>query len=159
MSEADAASAQVRTISIQQADGRLTAHLDLCAAGLSTLCLAHCLALPLLVSVMPLVAQSIDSHLVHQILAVLAVPVSLRVLWKSLPVPGNGLFIGAALTGLGLLLLAAFVHAVEAHEESITVAGGVALASAHLWHWTRQRSKGRDRVLPLGDDAERPQLG
>ena len=147
MSEADAASAQVRTISMDPADSRLrprgarTAHLDLCAAGLSTLCLVHCLALPLLLSAMPLVAQSIGGHLVHQILAVLAVPVSLRVVWKAPPVPGNGLFVGAALSGLALLLLSAFVHAVEAYEQPITVAGGALLGSAHLWHWMRQRRR------------------
>ena len=58
-------------------------------AGLSTLCLIHCLALPLLVSLLPLAAQSFDSHFLHQILALAAVPVSARVMWKALPVGGN----------------------------------------------------------------------
>ena len=68
-----------------------TARLDLCAAGLSTLCLLHCLALPLLVAVMPLVAQAADNELVHRVLVILALPVSLRVIWKTLPLEGNGL--------------------------------------------------------------------
>ena len=120
-----------------------TAGLDLCAAGLSTLCLIHCLALPLLVSLLPLAAQSFDSHILHQILAVAAVPVSARVMWRALPVGGNGLFVAAATTGLGLLLVAAFVEVTSAYEQPITVAGGVLLGSAHLWHWVRQRNKGR----------------
>ena len=132
-----------------------TAGLDLCAAGLSTLCLIHCLALPLLVSLLPLAAQSFDSHILHQILAVAAVPVSARVMWKALPVGGNGLFIAAATTGLALLLLAAFVEATSAYEQPITVAGGVLLGSAHLWHWVRQRNKGR--IQSQAASAGRPQ--
>lgn len=38
---------------------------------------------------------------------VVALPVSLRVIWKTLPLDGNGLFIGTALSGLGLLLVGA----------------------------------------------------
>lgn len=120
-----------------------TARLDLCAAGLSTLCLLHCLALPLLVAVLPLAAQAADNELVHRVLVVAAVPVSLRVIWKTLPVDGSGLFIGAALGGLGLLLVGAFIEALEAYEQPITVAGGLLLGSAHLWNWVRQRGEAR----------------
>ena len=131
-----------------------TARLDLYAAGLSTLCLLHCLALPLLVSLMPLAAQAAESELAHRVLVVAAVPVSLRVIWKILPAAGNGLFVGAALSGLGLLLVAAFVEALSAYEEPLTVAGGVLLGSAHLWHWTQQRGKrdtsGLQKVSPIG---------
>lgn len=105
------------------------------------LCLLHCLALPLLVTLMPLAVQAAESELTHRILAVAAVPLSLRVIWKTLSEEGNLLFVGAALTGLGLLLLAAFVEAVSAYEERITVVGGALLCSAHLWHWMRQRSR------------------
>ncbi len=113
------------------------ARLDLYAVGLSTLCMLHCVALPVLVSLMPVVAQAAESELVHRALAVAAVPVSLRVIWKALPVNGNRLFIGAASIGLVLLLLAAFMEAVSPYEEPITVAGGALLCSAHLWHWVR----------------------
>ena len=71
-------------------------------------------------------------------LVVAAVPVSLRVIWKTRPVNGNRLFVSAALVGLGLLLLAAFIEAVSPYEEPITVAGGALLGSAHLWHWVRK---------------------
>ena len=146
---------------MNQANSRLrppdagTARLDLCAAGLSTLCLIHCLALPLVASLLPLAAQPVESHLLHQVLVVLAVPVSLRVVWKALPGGGNGLFIGVASMGLALLLTAAFVEAASAYEEPITVAGGVLLGSAHLWHWVRQR--GRDHVYDRPAGTDRPQ--
>lgn len=144
---------------MNRASGQLgagTARLDLCATGLSTLCLIHCLALPLLTSLLPLAAQSVESPLVHRILVGIAVPVSLRVMWKALPVGGNGLFIGAASTGLGLLLLGAFVEAVSAYEEPVTVTGGVLLGSAHLWHWMRQRGAGAIHNPQTGTDRPQP---
>lgn len=118
-----------------------SARLDLCAAGLSTLCLLHCLALPLLATLMPLAAQVAESELAHRILAASAIPVSFGVVWKTSRVDSNGAFVGAVMSGLGLLLLAAFVEAVSTYEEPITVAGGVLLCSAHLWHWMQQRGK------------------
>ena len=62
------------------------ARLDLYAVGLSTLCLLHCLALPVLVALMPMAAQAAESELVHRALVVAAVPVSLWVIWKTRPV-------------------------------------------------------------------------
>ncbi len=118
-----------------------SARLDLCAAGLPVLCLLHCLALPLLATLMPLAVQAVEGELTHRILAVVAVPLSLRVVWKTLSDGGSRLFVGAALIGLGLLLLAAFVEALSAHEELITVVGGALLCAAHLWHWMQQRTK------------------
>ncbi len=116
--------------------------LDLYAAGLSALCLLHCLALPLLVTVIPLAAQTAESELVHRLLVFATVPVSLRVVWKTSALRRNWLFVGSVLAGLALLLLAAFGEAVSAYEEPITVVGGVLLCSAHLWHWARQRGIG-----------------
>ena len=140
-----------------------TARLDLCAAGLSTLCLIHCLALPLLVSALPVAAQSVESPLLHRILVVAAVPVSLRVMWKGLPVGGNGFFIAGASTGLALLLVGAFVEAAAAYEEPITVIGGLLLGSAHLWHWARLRGRGHIHSQPGGDhpqpDRQRHPIG
>ena len=115
--------------------------LDLYAAGLSTLCLIHCLALPLLVTLLPLAAHFAENELVHQVLVLLAAPASLWVIRKVWSTKGGGLFIGAALIGLGLLLLGAFVGAVAAYEEPITVAGAVLLGSAHLWRWLRYRGR------------------
>ncbi len=129
-----------------------TARLDLFAAGLSTLCVLHCVALPVLVAVMPVAAQAAESELVHRVLVIAAVPVSLRVIWKTRPMADNSLFIGAALVGLGLLLLAAFVEAVSPYEEPITVAGATLLGSAHLWHWVRKCGTGGVHGLPVQPD-------
>ncbi len=120
------------------------ARFDLYAVGLSTLCVIHCIALPLLVALMPMVAQAAQSELVHKVLVILAVPISLRVIWKVRSAAGNALFIGAASVGLGLLLLGAFLEALSAYEQPVTVAGGVLLGSAHLWHWLRRCGTGGD---------------
>ncbi|MEO0997215.1 MAG: MerC domain-containing protein [Pseudomonadota bacterium] len=115
--------------------------LDLYAAGLSTLCLIHCLALPLVATLLPLAANFAESELVHMALVLLAAPVSLWVVRKAWSTGGSGLFVGAALTGLGLLLLGAFVGAVAVYEEPLTVAGAVLLGSAHLWRWLQYRGR------------------
>ena len=129
-----------------------SARLDMYAVGLSTLCLLHCIALPVLVTVLPAVALAAENELVHKALVVIAVPVSLRVVWKALPGDGNGLFVGAALVGLGLLLLAAFVEAASTYEQPITVAGGALLGSAHLWHWMRRCGRNGTHSLPVEPD-------
>ena len=114
------------------------ARMDLYAAGLSTLCVLHCVALPVLVAVLPAVAQAAQSELVHKLLVVAAVPVSLQVVWKARAASGNRLFVGAVFLGLALLVLAAFVEATSAYEEPITIAGGAVLVSAHMWHWLKK---------------------
>ncbi len=125
--------------------------LDLYAAGLSALCLIHCLAAPLIVIMIPVMAETAQSELTHQVLAFIAVPVSLLVIWQTLAAHGNKLFITAALTGVGLLLTAVFVEAMSAHAEQITIVGALLLSSAHLWRWTRQPAW---RALRLRDNAE-----
>ena len=128
------------------------ARLDLYAVGLSTLCVLHCVALPLLVALMPVAAQAAENELVHRVMVIVAVPVSLRVIWKTRPLNANRLFVGAASTGLALLLLAAFIEAVSSYEEPITVAGAVLLGSAHLWHWMRKCGSGGVHGLPVEPD-------
>ena len=128
------------------------ARLDLYAVGLSTLCVIHCVALPVLVALMPVVGQAAENELVHRVLVVLAVPVSLRVIWKTRPVNDNRLFVCTALLGLALLLLAAFVEAVSRFEEPVTIAGAVLLGSAHIWHWMRRCGRGGVHGLPADSE-------
>jgi hypothetical protein len=125
--------------------GRVAGGLDLYAAALSTLCLIHCLALPLLATLLPLAGQLSETPLVHRALVLLAAPVTLWVVWQSLPVAGLKLFIILALTGLALLFLGAFSDTLSAYEQPITVAGALLLGVGHLWRWVRHRSAARRR--------------
>ena len=128
----------LNSINVKRVRWSPVARLDFFAVALSTLCVLHCVALPVLVAFMPVIAQAAENELVHQIMVVIALPVSLRVIWMSRPLSGNRLFVGTALAGLGLLLLGAFVEAVSLYEVPITIVGGTLLASAHLWHWIRK---------------------
>jgi len=133
-----------------------TRRLDLYAAALSTLCLIHCLALPLAATLLPLAGTFSESHLVHRILVLLAAPVTLWVVWQSRSGSRTRLFIVVALCGLALLFVGAFSDRVEAYERPVTVAGALLLAAAHLWRWARHRSAARRRdELCVADEHTR----
>lgn len=121
-------------------DSTRTGRLDLYAAGLSALCLVHCLALPLLALSLPLISGVSENPLVHRALVLLAAPATLWVGWQSLPVSTQRTFFLTAFSGLALLLISAFVEPVAVYDEPITVAGSLLLAFGHLWRWRRYRS-------------------
>lgn len=125
------------------------ARLDLFAVGLSALCVIHCVALPLLVAIMPVIAIAAENELAHKLIVLAAVPVSLRVIWKTLPLAENKLFIGVVSAGLALLLLAAFIEALSAYEQPITVAGALLLSTGHIWHLVRRCGKHSRRDLAV----------
>jgi len=110
---------------------------DLYAAGLSTLCLLHCLALPLLASLLPIAGQLSENEALHRGLVLLAAPATLWVVWRSLQAKGGRLFLLLGPTGLGLLTLAAFAPPFSAYERPMTVIGALVLAAAHLWRLAR----------------------
>lgn len=109
--------------------------LDATAVCLSLACLVHCLALPLLVTALPIVGSLAENELVHRLLVLLALPVSLWALVRG-RLDGTGIAIaGLILIGLSLLLTAAFVEALHDFETPITVAGALILSAGHLLRW------------------------
>lgn len=122
---------QVRHLETPQS--RLVERLDVYAMGLSVLCLLHCLGTPVLVILLlPLAAHLSDSHWIHRTLVIMAAPATLWVVYAT----RKPLFTVTALSGLGLLLAAAFVGRLETHELRLTMAGSLLLGAAHLWHRT-----------------------
>ncbi len=122
---------------------------DVCAATLTSACLIHCLALPLLASLAPVATQLVDNHLLHVVLVFLAVPVTLWVVWGE-GIVGDGLiFTPLALSGLTLMIAA--VTILEPYEVVLTVIGGSMLGGAHLWRWFRHQGPMESRVV--SDDA------
>ncbi|MET0288661.1 MAG: MerC domain-containing protein [Pseudoxanthomonas sp.] len=116
-----------------------SAWFDASALGLSSLCLLHCLALPVLAAVLPALASWAEAEWVHLVFAAIAVPLAGLALWRShrvrpLPV---GLIALAAL-GLAGLMLGASGWPSHAAETPFTVAGSLLLAWAHLWNWRRR---------------------
>lgn len=113
----------------------VTRYADLCAVGLSTLCLMHCLALPLLVIILPAISQFSENEVIHRALVAITVPISLSVMWQSLGDRTFRLFIITTLSGLLMLLLAAFYEPLFAYEKPLTISGALLLGFAHFWRW------------------------
>jgi hypothetical protein len=114
--------------------------LDASAVALSGLCLLHCLALPLLATLLPLFGAWAHAEWVHVLFVAVALPLSGQALWRAQrrhPVPALA-WAGAAL-GLGLLLAGAFGWAGAAAETPLTVAGSLLLAGVHGWNALRHR--------------------
>lgn len=113
-----------------------TGLLDKTGIGLSTACMLHCTALPLLVVLSPsLLGNLFDHASFHQWLLLLILPtaiIAFAIGWRR---HRNVNTLVAGILGIALLLLAAFVgHDVlnELGEKLVTSAGGVLLAVGHL---------------------------
>lgn len=125
-----------------------TLHLDRFGIAVSALCLVHCLAVPILASLLPLLQLSgslTDSTLFHLLLVFVVVPVGVRAFasgWKihkhrTVVVFGGS---GLLLVSLGSLLPLA-LHDENAHEYghwsywlelALLIPGSLFLTAAHL---------------------------
>ena len=114
---------------------------DFTAVGLSTICMLHCLGLPLLTTVLPIMTQGGENEAVHIAMLALAVPVTLWVVTSELVTHKNEFFVLFALGGLGLMLAAVMVPAFEPYETALTVLGGLTLAGAHFWRWSQHQAR------------------
>lgn len=117
----------------------ITRLLDASAVGLSSLCLAHCLALPVAAAFLPLAGAWAEAEWVHLAFLALAVPISVLALARSHGWRRPRIAIPAAL-GLGALTAGALGWPFEAAETALTVSGGLLLAAAHLLNWRRRHA-------------------
>ncbi len=115
------------------------AHLDLYAASMCTLCLVHCIVLPLTGTLLPIAGLISEDELVHKILVLMAAPATLWLVYKTAIQKQNSLFIYLAITGLALLLIAAFVETLARYEVPLTVVGATVLGASHVQRWLRLR--------------------
>jgi hypothetical protein len=119
--------------------------LDGIAVGLSTLCLVHCLVLPLIVVGVPLLAQFAETHLHYQLLVVV-VPLSVFALGIGYRRHRNQRILVAGALGLVLLIIGATVAHTQLGllaDRVFTIAGSLVLATAH---WKNSRSSVRCRA-------------
>jgi hypothetical protein len=107
------------------------------AIGLSGLCLAHCLALPIAASLLPAIGAWAQAEWVHWLFALVAAPVSLWTLVR--PSTRSPAVIGLALLGLSLLFAGAAEFPSHDLETPITVFGSLLLAVAHGLNWRRRQ--------------------
>ena len=86
---------------------------------LSLCCILHCIALPVIILMIPSFASLwINNEKVHVILVLFAVPISLFAMAKSLRVHHNYKCISLAVIGLSLLVGAIFMHDINFGSES-----------------------------------------
>lgn len=112
--------------------------LDGVAVGASAACLVHCLALPLLIAALPVLAGMLAiGEGLHAIIFAAAVPTSALALFAGHR--RHGQLTPVAGSALGLTLLASGLLAGRPlAETALTVAGSLLLASAHLMNWRLQ---------------------
>jgi len=114
-------------------DSPATQNTDRAAVALSLLCIAHCVALPVLALALPILAVVGEMEWVHWVFAVLAILASSAVVTISPAARTPGFLIPAGL-GVALIVLGLFAEAVGIEEAIPTVIGGLLLAFAH---WRR----------------------
>jgi hypothetical protein len=113
------------------------------AVSASLLCLVHCLALPLLVLLMPGTLRFLpESEIVHYLALALVAPFALVAFWLGFRQHRRArpAMLGAA--GLGLLALGLWPEWSEFTEHAISVAGSVLLVTGHVLNW-------RLRICPV----------
>ena len=117
---------------------------DVSAVGLSSLCLVHCLMLPVVVSVYPAtIAVTLSDEVFHLFMVLMAIPISVFALFfgcrshKSYSVGLTGAL------GIGLLFMSAFLPhelAGETGERLLTVSGALSLSVSHVLNFRLCRS-------------------
>jgi len=115
---------------------------DVAATSISAACVAHCLLLPILASLLPAFGTAAEAEWVHSILAAIAIPVSIIALHRIDAAPLTALAIRtAAAIGLGLLVVAALGWLESIGETTLTLLGACLLASAHVVNFMNTHRK------------------
>jgi hypothetical protein len=124
---------------------------------LSGVCLAHCLAAPALVALIPAFTLGLNHELdraLHASLLGLALPISLWSLRHGIRTHGQYRWLGVGAAGLSLMLAGVLLHTPSHSEMWLTVAGVVVLALAHLMNW-RSTTRMRPIVVRVPDSGPR----
>ena len=121
--------------------------LDQIALALSGVCLLHCLALPLLVAGLPLLAGTGSLHFHLQMFAAV-LPVSLLAFALGYRRHRNLRIIASGAVGLLLLMAGAAAHGSygASADTGFTVAGALALATAHYLNARLARGRFANRA-------------
>lgn len=107
-------------------------HMDALAISASTLCLIHCLALPVLIAFLPAIAEWVDlGEAFHIVMLVVAVPLSGLTLFGGWRRHRIAFPVVAGAAGLSLLMLGLAFEG-RGGGTALTVAGGLVLAVAHV---------------------------
>ena len=113
---------------------------DRFAIGISTLCLVHCLAMPLILTVLPSLGVSfVADEKFHAWLVYIVIPTSVIALSVGCKQHKRGAIVIFGLCGLSLLIAALNVEAMGLDhdwEQILTVMGTFLIAFAHIRNFT-----------------------
>lgn len=131
---------------------------DKTAIGVSLLCLAHCLAVPLAVVLVPsLAALSLDNEYFHVWMVFAVIPTSAYALTMGCRRHKRYQLLALGFTGLVFLVLALLVGESygEAAERILTAVGAFIIAYAHFRNYRLCRdSESHSRPNPAGDVSQ-----
>ena len=113
---------------------------DPIAIGLSGLCILHCLALPVLASILPMLGAVAEAEWLHRIFVIGAIVVGGYAFVTMKNTSTRLIFAATAVIGLALLVAGAFVEAFHDYEVLLTVIGAVVLIVAHMIRWRGEHS-------------------
>ncbi|NIJ08783.1 uncharacterized protein (DUF697 family) [Sphingomonas vulcanisoli] len=103
-------------------------------------CLAHCLALPLVIAALPALASVVPIPTeFHIMLLLFAVPTTLFALIIGYRHHGTWQPLLAGLCGLALLAIGVLTYGETRAEVPLTIAGSLTIAAAHLINWRHRR--------------------
>lgn len=108
------------------------------AIGLSMICIAHCLAVPLAIVIFPIMGLTVLAHeFVHVWLFLGAAALSAFAFTSGYRRHRGWGMIAAGVLGLMLMLVGALHGLVEPYEEVVTLIGVCLVSAAHLNNWYR----------------------
>lgn len=100
----------------------------------SSMCIAHCVLMPLAIALLPAVGLSfLAGEEIHRFLVLGMIGIAALSFGLGYPMHHRKPVLGLMATGLGLLLLAVFSdgHLSEIWETGFTIVGGMVMVSAH----------------------------
>lgn len=112
---------------------------DASALTVSSLCLIHCLAAPVLAGVLPMAGAWAEAEWVHKVFVLLAIPISGYAVFAKGVRFRDRLFIFLVTAGLALLTASAFIEALHDYETPMTAVGALLVAAGHIWRWRRHK--------------------
>lgn len=125
--------------------------IDAAGISVSSLCLIHCLALPVIAALLPLAGVWAQAEWLHKALVLTALPVSGYAVFVRGVHFRDPFFVFLVTFGLALLAAAAFLDALHDVETPMTAAGALIVAAGHLWRWRghhEAQAKEENRHVP-----------
>ncbi len=128
---------------IADAPPRGPSWLDRWGIVISSICLVHCLALPVLIALLPAVAPLLPpDNWVHPVLIGMALPVTGWALVRGYRLHREWRAVALGVVGLGLIGGGVLLDAVPLAAAGLTVIGGLFVAAAHLLNWRAHSALG-----------------